>query len=44
MIAAGAVEWAIGVPAERRPLELVAAPLSSAGYGTSSAEQPPVGG
>jgi MFS family permease len=44
MIAAGAVEWAIGVPAERRPLELVAAPLSSAGHGTSSAEQPPVGG
>ncbi len=44
MIAAGAVEWAIGVPAERRPLELVAAPLSSAGYGTSSAEQPPVSG
>jgi len=44
MIAAGAVEWAIGVPAERRPLELVAAPLSSAGHGTSSAGQPPVGG
>jgi len=38
MIAAGAVEWVIGVPAERRPLELVAAPLSSAGHGTSLAE------
>jgi MFS family permease len=31
MIAAGAVEWAIGIPAERRPLELIAAPLASAG-------------
>ena len=30
MIIAGGVEWAIGVPAERRPLELIAAPLASA--------------
>jgi len=29
MIGAGAVEWAIGVPAERRPLELIAPPLTS---------------
>jgi MFS family permease len=44
MIAAGAVEWAIGIPAERRPLELIATPLSSVGHGASSAERPPVGG
>ena len=31
MIGAGAVEWAIGVSAERRSLELVAAPLTSTG-------------
>ena len=43
MIAAGAVEWAIGVPAERRPLELIATPLSSAGHG-ASAEQSPASG
>jgi MFS family permease len=36
MIGAGAVEWAIGVPAERRPLETIAAPLTSAGHGTSA--------
>jgi MFS family permease len=44
MIAAGAVEWAIGIPAERRPLELIATPLTSAGHGASSAERPPVNG
>ena len=31
MVAAGAAEWAFGIAAERRPLELIAAPLSSAG-------------
>ena len=44
MIAAGAVEWAIGVPAEQQPLELIAAPLSSASHGPSSAGRPPIGG
>lgn len=38
MIAAGAVEWAIGVPAERQPLELIAAPLASAREGSSRAK------
>jgi len=42
MIAAGVVEWAIGVPAERRPLELVAAPLTSVGQADPSAGQPHV--
>ena len=31
MIGAGVVEWMIGIPAERRSLELIAAPLTSAG-------------
>ncbi len=31
MVAAGAVECVIGIPAERRPLELIAAPLASSG-------------
>ena len=33
MIAAGIVEWAIGVPAEHQPLETVATPLTSARHG-----------
>jgi len=37
MIAAGTVGWAIGVPAERRPLELIAAPLASVGNGSPGA-------
>ncbi len=39
MIAAGIVEWLIGIPAERRPLELIAAPLSSADHPGISAER-----
>jgi hypothetical protein len=30
MVAAGFVEWATGVPAERQPLEFIAAPLAGA--------------
>ena len=33
MIAAGGVEWAFGIAAERQPLELIAAPLGRAGDG-----------
>jgi hypothetical protein len=31
MVGAGVVEWMIGIPAERQSLELIAAPLTSAG-------------
>jgi len=39
MIAAGVVEWAIGVPAERLPLERIAAPLASVDHDTPSTER-----
>ena len=44
MIAAGIFEWVLGVPAEGRPLELIAPPLTSADEGLSSAGQMPVDG